>query len=86
MEIICAGYPKTASKSCSSALRTLGYRVADYFETAEDLSREWWDFIDNKTTFKPVQGEYLCYANECIFLLKIYFRKFSLEKYISCGY
>ena len=69
MEIICAGYPKTASKSCSSALRILGYHVADYFETAVDLSREWWDFIDNKTTIKPVIGEYECYANERIFRL-----------------
>ena len=67
MEIVCAGYPKTASKSCSSALRTLGYRVADYFETAEDLSREWSDFINNKTTFKPVIGEYQCFAHERIF-------------------
>ena len=69
MEIVCAGYPKTASKSCSSALRTLGFRVADYFETAEDLSREWWDFINNKTTFKPVIGESICYTNERIFRL-----------------
>ena len=40
--------------------------MADYFETAQDLSREWWDFIDNKTTIKPVIGEYKCYANEKI--------------------
>ena len=35
MKIICAGYPKTGSKSCSTALRKLGYNVADYMETAE---------------------------------------------------
>ena len=57
MEIVCAGYPKTASKSCSSALRILGYRVADYLETGADLSREWWDFINGKTTIKPVIGK-----------------------------
>jgi broad-specificity NMP kinase len=34
MEIICAGYPKTGTKSCSAALRKLGYNVADYTETA----------------------------------------------------
>ena len=37
MEIICAGFPKTASKSCSKALRKLGYNVADYIETASFL-------------------------------------------------
>ena len=33
MKFICAGYPKTGSKSCSSALRKLGFRVADALET-----------------------------------------------------
>ena len=37
MKIICAGFPKTGSKSCSTALRQLGYNVADYKETAEFL-------------------------------------------------
>ena len=37
MKVICAGFPKTGSKSCSTALRLLGYNVADYMETAEFL-------------------------------------------------
>ena len=37
MKIICAGYPKTGSKTCSNALRQLGYNVADYMETVEYL-------------------------------------------------
>ena len=37
MKVICAGFPKTGSKSCSTALRQLGYNVADYMETAEFL-------------------------------------------------
>ena len=48
MEIICTGYLKTGSKSCSSALRTLGYNVADYVETGEFLSVQWKDFLDGK--------------------------------------
>merc|ERR1712227_28815 len=58
MEIICAGYPKTASKSCSMALRMLGYKVADYLETTGDLAREWNDFIYGKSTIKPVIEKY----------------------------
>ena len=41
MKIICAGYPKTGSKSCSAALRILGYKVADWLETAEYLGDTW---------------------------------------------
>ena len=37
MKIVCAGLPKTGTKSCSSALRILGYNVADYIETVEFL-------------------------------------------------
>ena len=33
MKIICAGYPKTGTKSCSAALRMLGFQVADYLGT-----------------------------------------------------
>ena len=33
MKLICAGFPKTGSKSCSTALRKLGYTVADILET-----------------------------------------------------
>ena len=54
MEIVCAGYPKTGSKSCSSALRILGYNVADYTETAGFLCYEWKDFLDGKTSIEPV--------------------------------
>ena len=41
MKIICAGYPKTGSKSCSGALRVLGFKVADWLETAEFLGSTW---------------------------------------------
>ena len=56
MEIICAGYPKTGSKSCSAALRTLGYKVADYAETGAYLSYTWTDFINGKIEIKEVIG------------------------------
>ena len=51
MKLICAGYPKTGSKSCSSALRTLGYNVADYMETMEFLSIIWRDYLLGKGLF-----------------------------------
>ena len=41
MKLLCVGYPKTGSKSCSSALRELGYKVADFVETLEFLSIVW---------------------------------------------
>ena len=41
MKLLCVGYPKTGSKSCSSALRQLGYKVADFVETLEFLSIVW---------------------------------------------
>ena len=41
MKIICAGFPKTGSKSCSAALRVLGFKVADWLETAEYLGDTW---------------------------------------------
>ena len=58
MKIICAGFPKTASKSCSSALRELGYKVADSLETAEFLSGIWRDFCEGKATIKDVLTAY----------------------------
>ena len=48
MKFICAGYPKTGSKSCSNALRKLGYNVADYMETLEFLPFVWRDYVDGK--------------------------------------
>ena len=58
MEIICAGYPKTGSKSCSSALRELGYKVADYCETGEYISYQWTDFVNGKVGIEAVIEEY----------------------------
>jgi len=57
MEIVCAGYPKTASKSCSNALRVLGYNVADWVEMAGFISNEWADFLDDKTSIETVIGK-----------------------------
>ena len=58
MKIICAGYPKTGSKSCSSALRILGYNVADYMETAEFLSSVWKEYFDGNASIHQVLGAY----------------------------
>ena len=45
MKFICAGYPKTGSKSCSAALRQLGYTVCDYVETMEYIAPTWADYV-----------------------------------------
>lgn len=58
MEIICAGYPKTGSKSCTAALRTLGYNVADYPETLEFLGETWLEFMNGKTDVAAVIQKY----------------------------
>merc|ERR1712126_789705 len=58
MKIICAGYPKTGSKSCSGALRVLGFKVADWLETAEFLGSTWRDFIDEKIEIEEVLKKY----------------------------
>ena len=58
MKIICAGYPKTGSKSCSGALRVLGFKVADWLETAEFFGSTWRDYIDEKISIEDVLDKY----------------------------
>ena len=58
MKIICAGYPKTGSKSCSSALRILGYKVADYMETLEFLAFAWRDYVEGTFSINNLLDEY----------------------------
>ena len=58
MKIICAGYPKTGSKSCSTALRSLGYKVADYMETLEFLNEIWRAYLNGEATIEAVLEEY----------------------------
>jgi len=45
MKLLCAGYAKTGTKSCSAALRKLGYNVADIMETAEFLVKPWRQYL-----------------------------------------
>ena len=62
MDIICAGYPKTGSKSCSKALRELGFKVADYVETAEYLTDIWHKYLfEHSVTIEDVIGNLLIY-------------------------
>ena len=58
MKIICAGFPKTGSKSCSSALRELGYKVADTLENIEFLMEIWLQYVTGKCDIKDVVKEY----------------------------
>ena len=58
MKIICAGFPKTGSKSCSAALRCLGYKVADYMETLEFLSDVWKKYYNGEASIDDVLAVY----------------------------
>ena len=58
MKLLCVGYPKTGSKSCSAALRQLGYKVADFMETTEFLALIWRDYLEGKATIEDVIAEY----------------------------
>ena len=65
MKFLCVGYPKTGSKSCSAALRQLGYNVADYMETAEFLSFVWRDYLRGKVKIEEVIAEYDKHGFDC---------------------
>ena len=58
MKLICAGIPKTGSKSCSSALRQLGYTVGDMMETLELLTEVWLNHATGEGTIEDVITEY----------------------------
>ena len=62
MKIICAGYPKTGTKTCSTALRQLGYKVADYLETTEYLSHIWLKYLEGNASIEQVLEEYKKYG------------------------
>ena len=54
MKIICAGFPKTGTKSCSNALRQLGYNVADTMENIQFLMAIWRDYVTGKCSIQDV--------------------------------
>ena len=62
MEIVCAGFPKTGTKSCSAALRHLGINVADYPESALFLSDVWFDYFRGKATIERVIGTLMIHS------------------------
>ena len=57
MKIICAGYPKTATKSCTKCLEHFGYKVADVMENGE-MSQVWYDYINGNCSIEEVLSEY----------------------------
>ena len=59
----------------------MGYNVADYVETADDLVFEWDDFFQRRTSFKPVIGE-----SQEIFKIYHTVNLIFKEKYKKCGY
>ena len=70
MKIICAGFPKTGSKSCSAALRILGFKVADWIETAEYLGDTWIVGIPRKICVSIIGQENLAIPERQIIWMK----------------
>ena len=58
MKLLCAGYAKTGTKSCSAALRKLGYNVADIAECYEHFVDIWIQYIEGNATIEDVIAEY----------------------------
>jgi len=58
MEIICAGFPKTATKSCSAALRELGYNVADMRENFLHLMQVYEKYLKQEASINDVLETY----------------------------
>ncbi|CAG5098588.1 Oidioi.mRNA.OKI2018_I69.XSR.g15801.t1.cds [Oikopleura dioica] len=58
MDIICAGFPKTATKSCSAALREIGFNVADMRETFLHLMPVFDKYFKGQATIEDVISEY----------------------------
>ena len=58
MKLVCAGYPKTGSKSCSTALRTLGYKVADVIEQVEFLTPKWYHYLSGQCSIDDVIAKF----------------------------
>ena len=48
MKIICAGFPKTGTKSMACALTRLGYSVHDFEEHLEHHLQSYVDFLEGK--------------------------------------
>ena len=55
MKIICAGYPKTGTKSLSAALTLLGYSVYDYEEQFRFIGRKLQLLMDNGLPIEDIQ-------------------------------
>ncbi|CBY13677.1 unnamed protein product [Oikopleura dioica] len=58
MEIICAGFPKTATKSCSAALRELDYNVADMRENFLHLMPIYEKYLKQEASIEDVLESY----------------------------
>ena len=58
MQIICAGFPKTGTKSMALALRELGYTVHDFEEHLELHLNDFLDFYEGRITGKEFMKMY----------------------------
>jgi broad-specificity NMP kinase len=56
MEIICAGLPKTGTKSCSLALRVLDYNVADMRENLIHMGEIYKEYCEGRVGIEAVLG------------------------------
>jgi len=58
MQIICAGFPKTGTKSMAKALRELGYIVHDFEEHVDLHLDDYLDFLEGRKDSKDLMEAY----------------------------
>ncbi|XP_023339543.1 uncharacterized protein LOC111709854 isoform X2 [Eurytemora carolleeae] len=58
MKIICAGFPKTGTKSMATALHDLGFSVHDFEEHLELNLENYLDFLDGKKDSSFLMEQY----------------------------
>jgi len=58
VQIICAGFQKTGTKSLSRALEKLNYKVYDAGETYTYMRKTWMDYFSGKITIEEVCKKY----------------------------
>ena len=65
MKVICAGFPKTGTKSMALALRELGYSVHDYEEHLHLNLDHYLDYFEGRADVAHVVARYQVRVDIC---------------------
>ena len=86
MQIICAGFPKTGTKSMAMALRELGYTVYDFEEHIDFHLDKFVDFMDGVTDSAELMEAYkdvdVCVDQPTCTMWHIFFKHYPNAKVI----